>query len=465
MTAEEFSTRLSRDCGVLPGGHVLVALSGGADSVALLCLFLAIAQKYPLRISCAHVEHGIRGEASLGDLAFVRALCEKKAVALYAAHVDAPGYAAAHGCGMEDAARTLRYDFLNQTADAIGADAIALAHHMHDQAETVLLHAMRGSDVRGLCAMRYRSGRLIRPLLDEEPDALRTYLREIGQGWREDETNADTAYLRNRVRHSVLPAMEAAMPGTQAALARLARAAQRDEDYFAKRIDALEGGWIPLIDGIAAEKEQLLGLHPALLSRVLVRMAQRAGISIGRASEIEAVVAALESDDAVINLAGGAHASLGRRYLCLTRAYTPDIRVKLCVPGVTDTPFGRFEVCPAREGETGDGKRSQRMAAHLLEGAYITNRREGDVIVPFGRNTPVKIKKLMIDAGVERAMRASMPVIRKEETVFFAVGLRAGECCRDSGNDAQMIVRFCGEWPCADMKKSIRLKQIRRILS
>ena len=78
---------------------------------------------------------------------------------------------------------------------------------------------------------------------------------------------------------------------------------------------------------------------------------------------------------------------------------------------------------------------------------------------------PVKLKKLMIDAGVERAMRASMPVIRKEETVFFAVGLRAGECCRDSGNDAQMIVRFCGEWPCADMKKSIRLKQIRRILS
>ena len=109
MTADEFCLRLSKDCGVAPGSHVLLALSGGADSVALFCLLLEARESMPLVLSCAHVEHGIRGEASLSDLAFVRALCEEKNIPLYTAHVDAPAYARAHGCGLEDAARTLRY--------------------------------------------------------------------------------------------------------------------------------------------------------------------------------------------------------------------------------------------------------------------------------------------------------------------------------------------------------------------
>ena len=227
MTADEFCLRLSRDCGVASGSHVLLAISGGADSTALLCLLLEARQRLSLVLSCAHVEHGIRGEASLSDLAFVTALCREKGVPLYTAHVDAPGYARTQGCGLEDAARTLRYAFLNRTADAIGADAIALAHHAGDQAETVLLHAMRGSDVHGLCAMRARSGRLIRPLLACSPEALRAYLAAIGQTFCEDATNADRAYARNRVRLDVLPQMERAVPGAGGALCRLRRSGTR----------------------------------------------------------------------------------------------------------------------------------------------------------------------------------------------------------------------------------------------
>ena len=108
MTADEFCLRLSKDCGVAPGSHVLLALSGGADSVALFCLLLEARKSMPLALSCAHVEHGIRGEASLSDLAFVRVLCEEKGIPLYTAQVDAPAYARTHGCGRDDAARTLR---------------------------------------------------------------------------------------------------------------------------------------------------------------------------------------------------------------------------------------------------------------------------------------------------------------------------------------------------------------------
>ena len=448
MTADAFLTRLSRDCLILPGSHVLVALSGGADSTALLCLLLDIAEQYPLRVSCAHVEHGIRGGESLEDLDFVRALCGEKGVALYAAHVDAPAYAKAHGCGMEDAARRLRYDFLYQTADAIGADAIALAHHAMDQAETVLIHAMRGSDVRGLCAMRYRSGRLIRPLLDANPQQLKQMLTDRAQQWREDASNQDERYLRNRIRHGILPAMESAMTGAGAALNRLSRAAQRDEDFFSAQLDALNLPVISLVDGLAVEKEALCALHPALGSRMLIRLMEQAGIEAQRSDVIGAVLDALSLEEAVINLSADAHAYVGRRYLCLLRAQQPIEEIPLNIPGRTMTPFGVFDVQPAQQGETGDGKTAQRIPLRLLEGAYVSARREGDIMIPFGKRSPVKLKKLMIDARIERAMRQSIPIVRdRDGNVLFAVGLRPAERCRASKEDKQMIVRFGGSWP------------------
>lgn len=458
MTAEEFRRRLSEDCHVAPGSHVLAAVSGGADSVALLCFLLEAGADYPLSVSCVHVEHGIRGNASMEDLAFVRALCAEKNVPLYAVHVDAPAYARTQGCGLEDAARTLRYDALHRVARENSADVIALAHHAGDQAETVLLHAIRGSDVRGLCAMRPRRGMLIRPLLECTAQTLRAYLCSKGQRWREDQSNEDVRYTRNRIRHRVMPELELASPGAGAALCRLAGAAQRDEDYFERTLDALRIRTIPLIDGIAAEREQLAALHPALLSRMLVRLMQGAGIAPQSAAAITAVMDAIMQGDAAANLSEGAHALIGRRYLCLTRARTPEISVELRIPGMTDTPFGAFEVREAKPGETGDGRYTQRIPRRALEGACVTNRREGDVLTPFGRKTPVKLKKLMIDTGIERAMRASMPVVRNKNEVLFAVGLRAAECCRcaDDAGEEQMIVRFLGAWPQADRTEQFR---------
>ena len=447
MTADEFCLRLSKDCGVAPGSHVLLALSGGADSVALFCLLLEARESMPLVLSCAHVEHGIRGGASLSDMAFVRALCEEKRVPLYTAHVDAPAYAREHGCGLEDAARTLRYAFLNRTADEIGVDVIALAHHAGDQAETVLLHAMRGSDIRGLCAMRMRSGRLIRPLLDCRPEALRACLAAIGQPFCEDATNDDRTYARNRVRHDVLPQMERAVPGAGAALCRLARAAQRDEDYFDARIDALHLRVLPLVDGAAMEKNALTGLHPALLSRVLVRLIQHAGLAPQSAETVGRIMDALAREDAAVNLTGGAHAVIGQRYLCLIRADAPCPETPLRVLGVTDTPFGRFEVRPAQPGERGDGKTAQSIPKRRLLHASVGSRREGETMVPFGRNKPVKLKKLMIDAGVERAMRRSVPVVRGDGEALLAVGLRSAEGCRGNEDEERMLVRFLGLWP------------------
>lgn len=205
MLAKEFRRSLTEDCLVAPGSHVLAAVSGGADSTALLCLLCEAAKPLRLRVSCAHLDHGLRGERAREDLEFVRALCARLGVPFYEGHADTLALAAQRGGGVEDAARSLRRAFLLDTAREVHADAIALAHHARDQAETVLLHASRGSDLRGLCAMQSRSGPFVRPLLDVEPEALRAYLQKIGQPWREDETNADARFARNRVdRKSVV---------------------------------------------------------------------------------------------------------------------------------------------------------------------------------------------------------------------------------------------------------------------
>ena len=447
MTAEVFCRILKKACGVMPGAHILAAVSGGADSVALLCLLEEAGRRMHLIVSCAHVEHGIRGEESVGDMEFVRGLCKQKNIAFYEKRVDVPAYAAQHGCGMEDAARTLRYAFLRKTREAIGADAIAVAHHAGDQAETVLMHAARGSDVRGLCAMRMASGDVIRPLLGTDPKELRAYLREIGQAWREDATNEDVDYARNAVRRLVLPPLRRSYPGADAALARLAMCAQRDEDFFSQQIAALGLELLPLADGAAVEMAQIRTLHDALLSRVLVRLVKAADAQVSGAV-VDKLIHALRRDEGSAAMGIGSacgetvQARFGEKYLCVTRPYRELGEFPLCPEGETNTPFGTFCVRKTQPGETGDGITCQVLPKALLEGAMITARREGDAMIPFGRHTPVRVKKLLIDAGVERAMRRSVPVLRRGDTILWLPGVRAAECCRTQENEERMMIAF-----------------------
>jgi len=447
MTAEIFCRILMFECGVAPGAHVLAAVSGGADSVAMLCLLDSAREIMDIRVSAAHVEHGVRGEDSVGDMAFVRDLCMQKKIGFYARRVDAPAFAREMGCGVEAAARELRYAFLEETREAIGADVIAVAHHAGDQAETVLMHAARGSDLRGLCAMHMSSARAVRPLLGASAEELRAYLREMGQTWREDATNADPAYARNRIRSLVLPELERAYPGAQSALSRLALSAQRDEDFFSQQIAALEIAVIPLADGAAVETAQIRGLHDALLSRVLVRLIEAAGAQVS-GSVVDRLIRKVRQEEASAAVGIGStngqavQVRFGARYLCVTRPWMEIADIPLSMEGETHTPFGTFVLTQAREGETGDGITSQTVPVRLLEGARVTVRREGDVMIPFGQHTPVKLKKLLIDSGVERAMRRSIPVVRSKEGVFWLPGLRPGEACRAGAQEKRRMIVF-----------------------
>ena len=190
------------------GETVCAAVSGGADSVCLLLLLAAYRRRKRFFLQAVHVEHGIRGEESLEDARFVEGLCASLEIPLLVRHVRAAGYADEQGLSLEEAARDLRYQVFSGMAERLKPGVpvrIALAHHREDQAETVLFNLVRGTGLQGLGGMRPVRDVYIRPLLETGRKEIRAYLEAGGYTWREDSSNADTAYTRNLIRHRILP--------------------------------------------------------------------------------------------------------------------------------------------------------------------------------------------------------------------------------------------------------------------
>ena len=213
-----------------PGDLVLAGVSGGADSMCLLELLHACMEQIGFELRVIHVEHGIRGSESVADAQYVGSYCAARAIPCEIIPVDAGAYACAHGYSLEEAARELRYTAFEAAAqklespEPVQADVaaprtvrIAVAHHREDQAETVLWQMIRGSDLRGIGGIRPQRGRVIRPLLEVSRVQIEAYLTQRQIGWREDVTNADTAYTRNRLRHEVPCAGDLCRPGERSA--------------------------------------------------------------------------------------------------------------------------------------------------------------------------------------------------------------------------------------------------------
>lgn len=218
---------------MLPKGTtILAAVSGGKDSMCLLELLLSFSEKRNLTIACAHFDHQLRGESSVRDRKFVENYCKTRNVPCYIGSEDVSAYAVKNGVGTEEAARTLRYEFLEKTADEIGADRIATAHTADDNAETFLFNFARGSGLTGLCGIPPVRGRIVRPLLDTSTAEVLQYLRENGIPNVEDETNAEDLYSRNRIRHKVIPVLRDISAGFDENAERCISLLREDDEYL-----------------------------------------------------------------------------------------------------------------------------------------------------------------------------------------------------------------------------------------
>ena len=212
-----------------PGDHLVVALSGGRDSMALLHLMLSLREQLSITVSAAHYNHNLRGEESLRDEAFVREYCREHEIPLAVGSGDVSGYAAEHGVGIEEAARLLRYNFLLSLEGKI-----ATAHNADDNLETLLMHLIRGTGLHGLGGIPPVRDRLIRPLLTVERAAIDAYCLSNHIPYVEDSTNSEDFCLRNRLRHQVLPLLRQENPGIAGDLSRLSLLLRDEDAYLAQ---------------------------------------------------------------------------------------------------------------------------------------------------------------------------------------------------------------------------------------
>ncbi|TMG28095.1 MAG: tRNA lysidine(34) synthetase TilS, partial [Chloroflexi bacterium] len=253
-----------------PGERVVVAVSGGPDSLALLSLLREIVPALPLHLAVAHFDHGWRPD-SAADRDFVAELSARWGYDFHTAR------AAADLPHTEQAARTARYEFLRQIAATTASTAIALGHTQDDQVETLLLHLLRGSGSRGLGAMRRRDGDLARPLLDISRQDIETYLARLHLTPRRDPTNDDVRFTRNRLRKQLLPVIDAFDPAARELLARTADILGEEDRFLDQHVAALP-------DRIAHNREAFAKLPPAIQRRVVRHLVPDAGFL-----EVEAI--------------------------------------------------------------------------------------------------------------------------------------------------------------------------------
>ena len=270
---------LIRRYDMLPkGSRVMCAVSGGADSMCLLHWLHERREEYGFSLLAAHFEHGLRGEESLRDAAFTREQCDRLGVPVTVGNGDVAAFAGAQKLGIEDAARTLRYRFLEETADRLACDRIATAHNLNDNVETVLMNLCRGAGTRGLAGIPPVRGRIVRPLLWTGRDEIEAYLTAHRIPHIEDSSNRSDEYTRNRIRHQILPLLLEENPSFLGAVGRTAELLREDDACLCREAEAFLSEYR---EGHSIPAKALLRLDPAVAARV-VRALCGSGVSMER---------------------------------------------------------------------------------------------------------------------------------------------------------------------------------------
>ena len=381
-----------------PGDRVICAVSGGADSMALLWGMYLLKDRLGITLAAAHYNHGLRGAESDRDEAFVREFCEGYGIPLYCQK----GQVVSGPKGLEAAAREARYGFF-----ATLPGKIATAHTADDNAETVLLHLVRGTGLKGLGAIAPINGNVIRPMLDITREDVLSFLEEYHVGYMTDSTNEEDDFLRNRLRHRVMPLLKQENPRLAENMSAMALRLRLDEDALAQDPEY--------------RVRVLRQMHPALRSRAIAADLEGWGVPEPEAAHVRLVESLIFSDNpsARADLPGGV--TLCRDYDRICR-YCPEAAiepVELNCPGVTELPrLGLRVVCS----ESDEIRELPDCFTVSPRGKLILRSRQaGDTIrLPGGTRS---LKKLFVDRKIPAAKRPGIGVIADDQGVLAVYGI------------------------------------------
>ncbi len=427
---------------VQQGQTVAAALSGGRDSVCLLHVLQQLSVKLSFKLTAVHVHHGLRNEADQ-DEAFCRELCQRWQIPLRVARVDVPARVQETGESVEEAARNLRYEVFDRLVKDGTAQRIALAHHQQDQAETVLLHLLRGSGLTGLCGMKARRLPYIRPLLEIEAAEIDHYIQVNDLPHVEDASNQDTAYRRNQIRHQLLPLLQQEYnPEIVKALAQMAAQLQEEELYLDMQTpevtEEISVRWL-LQYPVNLQKRIL---RKWLRSQGLLQDVQQVHIEqllelskgkTGRMISLPKGLTAQKSYD-ILNIHRSAPGQALKQGFEAGAAdvISDDLMQMELVPlAVAAEQWNSQQQIPALPEE-------KWLSADLLEQMPVwRTRRPGDYIIAAGGRK--KLKDFLIDEKVPRSERDQIVLLADGSHVLWVVGYRISDAVKITENTQQVL--------------------------
>jgi tRNA(Ile)-lysidine synthase len=446
-------------CPPAPGSRLLVAVSGGPDSVCLLHILTRLREALGIELHAAHLDHQLRGAESESDAQYVAGLTQSLGIPLTMERRQVRAYRARKGISLEEAAREVRYDFLAQTAKAVGAVEVAVGHTRDDNIETILMHLIRGSGLRGLqglsplsqCPGAASGLTIIRPLLEVSREETQDYCREHGLSPRLDSSNLSLSPLRNRIRLKLMPRLKDYNPRIAEALLRTARLAADDTAFLEA---AGEHAWketARLKEGvIILDKERLLELTPALKRQVLRKTLGKLSGSLKdiEARHIEAMMNALNKPAGrSLNLPDGLAMTIEYdRYLVgkgpLTLAPPPlETELPLNIPGETRLPGWQVSasVTGPQPAEDTDNLSACFDLDKTGERLSVRKRRPGDRFQPLGMSQPKRLNRFMIDEKIPRRLRERVPVVCSPEQIVWVVGSRIDDRVKVTGETRRFL--------------------------
>lgn len=449
---------------IAPGDKVLVGVSGGADSVALLLALVSMQKDMDFTLEVIHVEHGIRGEESLQDAAFVEDLCKRCQVVCHSVTVDVPAYCQESGLGTEEAARLLRYQEFARLAEAMKAK-VALAHHMEDNAETILFQMARGSALTGLCGMQPmrqdENGVLyIRPLLGVHRKEIEEFLQGHGMGYRVDSTNDQLDYSRNYIRKVVLPELERVNGQAVEHIHGAAGQLSEIKDFLSMEVVKAWEETAELVNGVKLNLPVLLDLHRVLQKELVYKaIAEVSGgkkditsthvedvLSLcsnqsGRIAMLpNGVIGKREFDVLYITKEDIAKATQGgaetETAVCALVVSESDLQDILCSGGAKEIPFGKQGeklILSFRENTSNPDEIPKKTYTKWFDydkikaGFCIRTRKSGDYLINDALGHRKKLKQYFIDEKISSSDRNEMWLITQDNLVLWAVGGRISE--------------------------------------
>ena len=464
--------------GLTPGKRLVVAVSGGPDSLAMLYALHRLKTDQELELYGAHLDHGIRGGESEADARFVTETFRGLGIDFTSEREDVPSFKKTHRLSTEEAAREVRYGFLYRVAHERRADAVAVGHTADDQAETVLMNIIRGSGLAGLRGMELRARRtfagkevlLVRPLLNLSRQDTVEYCRAQRLKPRLDRSNLSTEPTRNRVRLKLLPILEEFNPAVRDALTRLSRSATQDDEHLESEVDTVWPAAVREGAGhVAIDKAAYNQLGPAVQARLLRRAVALAEGSLDGIEHVHIDEMAQMMSGAAgrnLDLPRGIRFAVGYREATITYGGTglcglPPLKGDhlLKIPGETQICGWRVEAKlveqsteEASVGKYDAGSKPEHapygLTAYLGRDALraqtrVRARRPGDRFQPLGMSQPKKLQDFMVDAKVPRQWRDRVPLVVSADGIAWVVGWRIAEWAKVKKGTPQAVeIRF-----------------------